>query len=134
MLYVVCMYESIGMYVCMYVMYIMYARMYFIFNLSFTFIAANAFELEYLHNSLRSWNCLPISLDPKLAYAAYQGHCKEVLWPTFHNVDLMDQIHADWLMNEVDGVPRANGDDKGSNDNDDILSWDKVCINALYVV
>ncbi|OEU17281.1 Glyco_transf_20-domain-containing protein [Fragilariopsis cylindrus CCMP1102] len=39
---------------------------------------------------LAEMECTPIFLDPSTAQAHYYGFCKQVLWPAFHNIDLLD--------------------------------------------
>ncbi|OQR93058.1 alpha,alpha-trehalose-phosphate synthase UDP-forming [Achlya hypogyna] len=34
----------------------------------------------------QQFNCIPVFLDPETAHRHYQGFCKGVLWPIFHNV------------------------------------------------
>lgn len=46
-------------------------------------------------------NCTAIFLDESIAKLAYNGYCKQVLWPTFHNVDQLDQIHAAWNVASI---------------------------------
>eukprot|EP01038_Epipyxis_sp_PR26KG_P011996 gene11996-16059_t len=53
-------------------------------------------EKEYLDNVLRGMDCIPIYLEEEVARNAYQGYCKQIMWPVFHNVDQLDHIHAAW--------------------------------------
>lgn len=64
-------------------------------------------EKEALTNMLKQMNCIPIFLDDEVADAAYSGFCKTVMWPVFHNVDQLDQIHAAWNLPEelLSGTP-----------------------------
>jgi len=39
---------------------------------------------------LANMNCTPLFLDKDTLDAHYLGMCKQVLWPAFHNVDLLD--------------------------------------------
>jgi trehalose 6-phosphate synthase/phosphatase len=39
---------------------------------------------------LAEMNCTPIFLEPAVRQAHYYGFCKQVLWPAFHNIDLLD--------------------------------------------
>lgn len=39
---------------------------------------------------LAEMNCTPIFLNPSTRQAHYYGFCKQVLWPAFHNIDLLD--------------------------------------------
>jgi trehalose 6-phosphate synthase/phosphatase len=50
---------------------------------------------------LRNMDCIPVFLDDEVAAAAYHGFCKKVMWPVFHNVDQLDQIHAAWNLPEA---------------------------------
>ncbi len=54
----------------------------------------SSFEQQYLIEKLRSMDCIPVFLDQEIANSAYQGFCKTVMWPVFHNVDQLDHIHA----------------------------------------
>eukprot|EP01041_Mallomonas_annulata_P003535 gene3535-7029_t len=55
-------------------------------------------ERDVLVDVLKSMNCIPVFISTDVAKAAYQGYCKEVLWPVFHNVDPLDHIHAAWRV------------------------------------
>lgn len=59
-----------------------------------------ASEKEFLVNLLREIDCIPVFLDDAIADAAYNGFCKKVMWPVFHNVDQLDHIHAAWNLPE----------------------------------
>jgi trehalose 6-phosphate synthase/phosphatase len=39
---------------------------------------------------LAEMECTPIFLNPSTRQAHYYGFCKQVLWPAFHNIDLLD--------------------------------------------
>lgn len=39
---------------------------------------------------LADMQCTPIFLNPSTRQAHYYGFCKQVLWPAFHNIDLLD--------------------------------------------
>jgi trehalose-6-phosphate synthase/trehalose-6-phosphatase len=89
-------------------------------------------EKNFLLNTLDSMSCIPVFLDDTVAANAYYGFCKAVMWPVFHNVDQLDQIHAAWNMptdadmmkvtsmlhrlgiNQANGGPASqNGSEKG---------------------
>ena len=60
---------------------------------------------------LKPMSCIPIfSTHSKDAYLNY---CKRVLWPSFHNVTVLDQSCACWNEGE-----------------DPALTWDQECIGA----
>lgn len=45
---------------------------------------------------LAGMRCIPLFLDDDLIKEAYFGYCKQVLWPTFHNIEQVDHMHAVW--------------------------------------
>jgi len=56
-------------------------------------------DKEAIKAVLKEMNCTPLFLDPKTANAHYYGFCKQVLWPAFHNIDILDlniQEHGSW--------------------------------------
>ena len=53
-------------------------------------------EEDELRRLLGAMRCIPLFLDDKLIKAAYYGYCKQVLWPTFHNIEQIDHMHAVW--------------------------------------
>jgi hypothetical protein len=72
-------------------------------------------EKEYLVVLLRNMDCIPVFLEDDLANSAYTGYCKRVLWPVFHNVDQLDQIHAAWNMpSELDAAKGLGSSSFGS--------------------
>lgn len=58
-------------------------------------------EIEFLVAELAKMNCTPVFLDTEVQRLAYHGYCKQILWPVFHNVDQLDQIHAAWNVTHV---------------------------------
>lgn len=49
---------------------------------------------------LQKMNCTPLFLDPIVQQAHYYGFCKQVLWPAFHNIDLLDMSTSGWLYGD----------------------------------
>lgn len=43
-------------------------------------------EEDAVEKQLRKFQCVPVFLDPAVAHRYFQGFCKGVLWPVFHNV------------------------------------------------
>lgn len=71
---------------------------------------------------LRKMNCTPLFLDPVVRQAHYYGFCKQVLWPAFHNIDLLDMSTSGWLY--YDSGERQQQDpasDAAANQSD----WDQ---------
>eukprot|EP01031_Cornospumella_fuschlensis_P039914 gene39914-48601_t len=101
-------------------------------------------ERDCLLSLLHSMDCIPIFLDDQVASDMYYGFCKTVMWPVFHNVDQLDQIHAAWnlpadyydtqrqqqsaMSNLIGGSRSRSGsrvfDAAGSNENK-VLAWNQ---------
>lgn len=47
-------------------------------------------DKEQVTSILADMDCTPVFLDPAVRQAHYYGFCKQVLWPAFHNIDLLD--------------------------------------------
>jgi len=47
-------------------------------------------DKQQIRAILAEMNCTPIFLEPAVRQAHYYGFCKQVLWPAFHNIDLLD--------------------------------------------
>lgn len=75
-------------------------------------------EMTYLFKILADINCIPIFLDPVVANKAYNGFCKSIMWPIFHNVDQMDQIHAAWKL-----LPPNVKSVQDNLSTEDVLDW-----------
>jgi trehalose 6-phosphate synthase/phosphatase len=58
-------------------------------------------EKENIRQLLEPLNCLPLFFDKKTIDAFYYGMCKQVLWPTFHNIDLLDIAKSGWGKNNL---------------------------------
>jgi len=71
-----------------------------------------------IRNVLSEIGCIPIFAPQELIDRAYLGYCKQQLWPSFHNVDLLDLTHACW-----------NGDACISNPE---LSWDQSSVQGHW--
>lgn len=56
----------------------------------------NAHEYEPLRSVLKPLNCTPVFFPDSTRDQAYFGYCKQVLWPSFHNVDILDLTCACW--------------------------------------
>jgi trehalose 6-phosphate synthase/phosphatase len=57
----------------------------------------NDTDREIVRNILEQMKCIPIFLDPMVRQSHYYGFCKQVLWPAFHNIDLLDMSTCGWL-------------------------------------
>jgi len=66
---------------------------------------------------LAELNCTPIFLNPSTRQAHYYGFCKQVLWPAFHNIDLLD-------LSSSSGVG-ASGSTSAVTSNHAASDWDQ---------
>ena len=54
---------------------------------------------------LSEMKCIPLFLEEELAARHYNGFCKQVLWPAFHNIDLLDLSKEEivgWDQSQLD--------------------------------
>uniref|UniRef100_A0A7S3NPG5 CBM20 domain-containing protein n=1 Tax=Aureoumbra lagunensis TaxID=44058 RepID=A0A7S3NPG5_9STRA len=57
---------------------------------------SNTTDQDKIRQLLASMNCVPLFLPKEITAGAYLGYCKEILWPSFHNVDILDLTCACW--------------------------------------
>jgi len=57
-------------------------------------------EKAQLEAQLHSMSIVPVFIDDEIAASAYYGFCKQIMWPVFHNVDQLDQIHSAWNLQD----------------------------------
>jgi hypothetical protein len=57
-------------------------------------------ELDAIKEVLMGMNCIPVFFNEEkydsVVEFMYLGFCKQVLWPSFHNVDLLDLATNGW--------------------------------------
>ena len=70
-------------------------------------------DREAVRKILAEMECTPIFLDPATKQAHYIGFCKQVLWPAFHNIDLLD-LSASGLLHP--GIESASDWDQSRLD------------------
>ncbi|CBJ31301.1 Trehalose 6-phosphate synthase, family GT20 / Trehalose 6-phosphate phosphatase [Ectocarpus siliculosus] len=51
---------------------------------------------------LRPMNCTPIFVPLSIIRGSYLGYCKQILWPAFHNVDVLDLASCRWNPHSTD--------------------------------
>jgi len=56
-------------------------------------------EREKIRQVLKPLNCAPLFFDDETVDSFYYGMCKQILWPAFHNVDLLDIAKSGWGKN-----------------------------------
>jgi len=70
-----------------------------------------------IRSVLAAMDCTPIFLDPTTRQDHYYGFCKQVLWPAFHNIDLLD-LSVSGANGSVGNNTNNNGKDNGGNGTD----------------
>mmetsp|Transcript_4143 Transcript_4143/g.11864 ORF Transcript_4143/g.11864 Transcript_4143/m.11864 type:complete len:1271 (-) Transcript_4143:633-4445(-) len=79
-------------------------------------------DKQAIRQVLAKMECTPIFLDPTTRQEHYYGFCKQVLWPAFHNIDLLDLS-----ISGADGN-NNNGKDNNTNIIDNVTAasdWDQ---------
>lgn len=67
-------------------------------------------DKQAIRTLLDGMKCFPLFLDENMSKAHYYGFCKQVLWPAFHNIDILDlniQEHASWDQSNLDNWWKA---------------------------
>ena len=57
-------------------------------------------EMEKIKEVLKPLNCMPLFLDDETVDSFYYGMCTQILWPAFHNIDLLDIAKSGWGTNK----------------------------------
>jgi len=73
-------------------------------------------DKEAVRAILEEMNCIPIFLEPAVRQAHYYGFCKQVLWPAFHNIDLLDLSTSGWLSDPVSSTSQTSDWDQSRLD------------------
>jgi len=63
-----------------------------------------------IKKALVPMSCVPIFADNDLVDKAYFGFCKQHLWPSFHNVDMLDLTNACWNVEASQESPELSWD------------------------
>jgi len=70
---------------------------------------SNEEDKAAIRDLLAKMECTPIFLDPVTKQDHYYGFCKQVLWPAFHNIDLLDL--------SISGADGSGGNGSSNNNN-----------------
>lgn len=73
-------------------------------------------EKDAVRALLKPMNCIPLFLDKSLRDSFYYGMCKQVLWPAFHNIDLLDISKSGWGSKTMHDEPDASNWDQSRLD------------------
>ncbi|KAG5184819.1 trehalose 6-phosphate phosphatase [Tribonema minus] len=49
---------------------------------------------------LKPMRCTPIFVPPAIIQGSYLGYCKQILWPAFHNIDVLDLASCRWTSGD----------------------------------
>ena len=78
-------------------------------------------DKDSIRSVLAEMNCIPLFFDKKVKDDHYYGMCKQVLWPAFHNIDLLDLSASVATESvdplEVEGAYRISDWDQSRLDN-----------------
>ncbi|KAF1329030.1 Trehalose-phosphatase, partial [Globisporangium splendens] len=97
-------------------------------------------EEAAVEKQLRAFHCVPVFLDPTVAHRYFQGFCKGVLWPVFHNVvDVYNSAKLTLDEYVVDREESGGGDKKkerressGTNCWRDPASWNPAAQDKCW--
>lgn len=86
----------------------------------------SAEEQEEIRALLQPMNCTPIFVSTDILQGSYLGFCKQIMWPTFHNIDVLDLATCSWNApeNDPDGAESPGGAVPPPT-SDPSLAWDK---------
>ena len=73
---------------------------------------------EEVRELLKPMRCHPIFMEDELIEGHYHGYCKKVMWPLFHNVEMLDSCGAHW------NYQKEGGGEEGGEDLDVEKIWD----------
>ena len=76
-------------------------------------LESSELDKELIRQVLKPMGCTPLFLDQELMESHYLGMCKQVLWPAFHNIDLLDLSTSGWGQREH--LAPKNKDDPTNN-------------------
>ena len=90
-------------------------------------------EREAVRAVLAPMNCTPVFINNDVEKAHYLGMCKEVLWPCFHNVDLLDLSSSGWGQTDSagDAIDQENANDISSESNTN-SDWDQSKLDVWW--
>lgn len=79
-------------------------------------------DKDAVRTVLAKMDCTPLFLDEETVNAHYHGFCKQVLWPAFHNVDLLDLCVSGMLLTG----------EKTNCALDSKTDWDQSCLEGWW--
>jgi len=85
---------------------------------------------EEIIQVLGKMKCMPIFIDKETKDAHYLGMCKQVLWPSFHNIDLLDLSTSGWGRKEISQTSdNANNNVRESSSES---NWDQSRLDGWW--
>ena len=90
-------------------------------------------EKDAVRLVLSKFNCTPLFFDSKVNDDHYYGMCKQVLWPAFHNIDLLD-LSGSVATDSVDPVKLEGAYRLSDWDQSRLDGWWKAykSVNAVF--
>jgi len=86
-------------------------------------------ERDAVRKVLQPLHCTPIFLEKSVRDSFYLGMCKQVLWPAFHNIDLLDISKSGWGNMAIADAPNVNNWDQSRLD----YWWTNYCqVNRIF--
>jgi trehalose 6-phosphate synthase/phosphatase len=73
-------------------------------------------DVQKVRAILEQMKCIPIFLDDAVRQSHYYGFCKQVLWPAFHNIDLVDMTAGGWLASDSNNRSASDWDQSRLDD------------------
>lgn len=92
-------------------------------------------DRQEVRRILADMSCTPIFIDPELRQKHYSGFCKQVLWPAFHNIDLLDLSRSGWLgMEHHSQNNTTSAQDESAWDQSRLDGWWKAYqeVNVIF--
>ncbi len=81
-------------------------------------------ERDQIREILAEMDCTPLFFDKKMKNDHYYGMCKQVLWPAFHNIDLLD-LSASFVAEGVEAAAQIQGAYRSSE-------WDQSRLDGWW--
>mmetsp|Transcript_35888 Transcript_35888/g.57253 ORF Transcript_35888/g.57253 Transcript_35888/m.57253 type:complete len:1160 (+) Transcript_35888:276-3755(+) len=89
-------------------------------------------EKDDVEALLLDMNCYPVYCDPKRAHNHFQGYCKGILWPTFHNViDMYSRVEPELTLGSTKKEDEYDDDNKETNWQP-VRSWSPMEAEACW--
>lgn len=89
-------------------------------------------EKDAIRKVLEPMNCIPIFFDKTTMDDFYIGMCKQVLWPAFHNIDLLDISKSGWGKKSGNFNTGNDGMDIDQSSSSAGSNWDQSTLDCWW--